>query len=93
MDYFDPAQAFGDDLSVALESVKASFLVISFTSDWRFSPGRSREVVQALLASGKPVSYAEIESNHGHDAFLVTIPYYHRVLAGYLARIEGGRTV
>ncbi|ANJ68330.1 homoserine O-acetyltransferase [Halothiobacillus diazotrophicus] len=90
LDYFDPAHGFGDDLSVALASVKASCLVVSFTSDWRFSPGRSREIVQALLAAGKRVSYAEIESNHGHDAFLVTIPYYHRVLAGYLAQIEGG---
>jgi len=90
LDYFDPAHGAGDDLAVALESVKASFLVISFTSDWRFAPERSREIVRALLASGKRVSYAEIESNHGHDAFLVTIPYYHRVLAGYLALINGG---
>ncbi|MDA3878438.1 MAG: homoserine O-acetyltransferase [Halothiobacillus sp.] len=90
LDYFDPAHGAGDDLAVALESVKASFLVISFTSDWRFAPERSREIVRALLASGKRVSYAEIESNHGHDAFLVTIPYYHRVLAGYMAQINGG---
>lgn len=88
LDYFDPAQASNDDLVAALAEVKAHFLVVSFTSDWRFSPERSREIVRALLASGKPVSYAEIESNHGHDAFLMTIPYYHRVLAGYMANID-----
>jgi len=88
LDYFDPAQVCNDDLVAALAEVKAHFLVVSFTSDWRFSPERSREIVRALLASGKPVSYAEIESSHGHDAFLMTIPYYHRVLAGYMANID-----
>lgn len=92
LDYFDPAQASNDDLVAALAEVKAHFLVVSFTSDWRFSPERSREIVRALLASGKQVSYAEIESNHGHDAFLMTIPYYHRVLAGYMANIDFAST-
>ncbi|MHB8920941.1 MAG: homoserine O-succinyltransferase MetX [Halothiobacillus sp.] len=88
LDYFDPAHDCGDDLVAALTPAQADFLVVSFTSDWRFAPERSREIVRALLAAGKRVSYAEIESNHGHDAFLMTIPYYHRVLAGYMASID-----
>ncbi|HQT44008.1 MAG TPA: homoserine O-acetyltransferase, partial [Halothiobacillus sp.] len=88
LDYFDPAHDYGDDLVAALTPAQADFLVVSFTSDWRFAPERSREIVRALLAAGKRVSYAEIESNHGHDAFLMTIPYYHRVLAGYMANID-----
>lgn len=92
LDYFDPARETGDDLSQALAQTAAKFLVISFTSDWRFAPHRSREIVQALLAAGKSVSYAEVDSNHGHDAFLMNIPYYHQLLAGYLRRVadEGG---
>lgn len=88
LDYFDPAHECGDDLMTALAPAQADFLVVSFTSDWRFAPMRSREIVRALLAAGKRVSYAEIESNHGHDAFLMNIPYYHRVLAGYMANIN-----
>lgn len=88
LDYFDPAHECQDDLTTALMPAQADFLVISFTSDWRFAPARSREIARALLAAGKRVSYAEIESNHGHDAFLMTIPYYHRVLAGYMANID-----
>lgn len=92
LDYFDPARDAGDDLSLALAPATAKFLVISFTSDWRFAPERSREIVRALLAAGKTVSYAEVDSNHGHDAFLMNIPYYHQLLAGYLRRVadEGG---
>lgn len=92
LDYFDPARETGDDLSQALAQASAKFLVISFTSDWRFAPARSREIVQALLAAGKSVSYAEVDSNHGHDAFLMNIPYYHQLLSGYLRRVadEGG---
>ncbi|MFW6341799.1 MAG: homoserine O-acetyltransferase, partial [Halothiobacillaceae bacterium] len=65
----------------------ARFLVMSFTTDWRFAPERSREIVQALLAAGKTVSYAEVEASQGHDAFLLPIPYYHRTLGAYLANV------
>ncbi len=87
LDYFDPASEHGDDLAAAVEPAKASFLVLSFTSDWRFAPERSREMVRALMASGKRVSYAEIEAHQGHDAFLLPITYYHQLLRGYLDRI------
>ncbi|MBE0510686.1 MAG: homoserine O-acetyltransferase [Chromatiales bacterium] len=87
LDYFDPAAAHGGDLSAALAHVKAKFLVVSFTSDWRFSPERSREIVKALLDGDKTVSYAEIEANHGHDAFLIPIPHYFDVFRSYMARI------
>ena len=84
LDYFDPAQAAGDDLAAALAPASARFLVVAFSSDWRFSPKRSREIVQALLANKKQVSYLEIESDFGHDAFLMPIPLYHRALSGFL---------
>jgi len=87
LDYFDPAQEAGDDLAEAMRPAKAGFLVLSFTSDWRFAPERSREIVRALMAAGKRVSYAEIEAHQGHDAFLLPITYYHRVLRGYLDQV------
>lgn len=87
LDYFDPAADAGDDLATALEPATARFLVVSFTSDWRFPPTRSREIVRALLAGGKSVSYAEVEAHQGHDAFLMPIPYYHQVLTGYFDNI------
>lgn len=87
LDYFDPAAAHGGDLSAALAHVKAKFLVVSFTSDWRFSPERSREIVKALLDGDKTVSYAEVEANHGHDAFLIPIPHYFDVFRSYMERI------
>ena len=88
LDYFDPAEAHGGDLTKALENVKARFLVISFTTDWRFSPARSRELVNALMAADKPVSYLEIDAAQGHDAFLLPIPRYVDALSGYMNRIE-----
>lgn len=87
LDYFDPSRDFGGDLSKALASTTAKFLVVSFTTDWRFSPSRSREIVKALLDARKDVSYAEIESAHGHDAFLMTDKPYHNVMRAYLKRI------
>jgi homoserine O-acetyltransferase len=87
LDYFDPAREYGGDLAAAFAHVKAQFLVVAFSSDWRFSPARSREIVQALVRSQKKVSYALIESSLGHDDFLMPIPHYHRVLGGYLQRI------
>jgi len=87
LDYFDPARACGGDLARALEPARAAFFVVSFTTDWRFAPERSREIVQALLARGLPVSYAEIDAPHGHDAFLLDDAQYHRVLGAYFARV------
>src|SRR5690606_17441832 len=76
LDYFDPAAAHDGDLIRTLENAKADFCVISFTTDWRFSPARSREIVDALVAAGKNVSYLEVEAAQGHDAFLIPIPRY-----------------
>ncbi|MGM8061934.1 homoserine O-succinyltransferase MetX [Vogesella indigofera] len=87
LDYFDPAKDYGGDLVAALKKATASFLVASFTSDWRFSPERSRETVKALIAAGKRVSYGEIESVHGHDAFLMTDQPYVDLMQAYLDRV------
>ncbi len=88
LDYFDPAHDFGGDLTAALAGTQAGYLVISFSTDWRFSPGRSREIVAALLDNGRNVSYAEIESTAGHDSFLMDDPYYHAVVRAYLENIK-----
>lgn len=88
LDYFDPALPFGGNLSAALAHVKAKFLVISFTSDWRFSPERSREIVKALLDNALSVRYAEVTAAHGHDAFLMPDQHYHDIMRAYLARIK-----
>ena len=87
LDYFDPASRFGGDLSAALAAAKARFLLVSFTTDWRFAPARSREIVRALLDNGADVSYAEIDAPHGHDAFLLDDPRYHGVLRAYFDRV------
>ena len=76
-----------DRLSRALACAKAAFLVISFTTDWRFAPERSREIVKALLDNRGDVTYAEIDAPHGHDAFLLDDPRYHRLVAAYFDRI------
>ena len=89
LDYFDPARATGGDLARALKPARAQFLVLSFTTDWRFSPARSREIVQALLDNRAVVSYAEIDSNQGHDAFLMENEDYFAVMSAYLDRISG----
>jgi len=88
LDYFDPALAHGGDLAAALAPATADFLVASFTTDWRFAPERSREIVQALLAARKRVTYAEIDAPHGHDAFLLEDPQYMAVVAAYFDRIH-----
>lgn len=87
LDYFDPALLFDNDLSRALKNVTAQFLVVSFTSDWRFSPARSREIVKALLDNELTVSYAEVTAAHGHDAFLMPDPHYHAILRNYFSQI------
>ena len=87
LDYFDPAASSGSDLSAVLEKASADFFVISFTSDWRFSPQRSHEIVKALHDNDLNVSYAEIESHHGHDAFLLALPQYLSVFSAYMDRV------
>jgi homoserine O-acetyltransferase len=87
LDYFDPAADYGDNLAEALKQTSAQFLVVSFTSDWRFSPERSHEIVRALLQAEKRVSYIEIEANQGHDAFLIPIPHYMNVFASHMKHI------
>ena len=88
LDYFDPAAAHGDDLARTLAGVKADFCLMSFTTDWRFSPARSREIVDALLAAKKNVCYLEIDAPQGHDAFLMPIPRYLQGFSAYMNRIE-----
>jgi len=90
LDYFDPAAEFGGDLTKALARVRAAFLVVSFTSDWRFSPVRSRQILKALVDNRLDVSYAEIDAPHGHDAFLMDDPRYHALIRAYLNNIEIG---
>ena len=87
LDYFDPAADFNHDLAAAFQRAQARFLVISFTSDWRFSPARSREIVKALIAARCEVSYVEIKSEYGHDTFLMPIPRYIEMFKAYLERV------
>lgn len=87
LDYFDPASDFGDDLNTAMAQIEAKSLVVSFTSDWRFSPVRSHEIVNSLLANNKTVSYAEIEAHQGHDAFLMPIPRYLEIFSTYMQQV------
>ncbi len=88
LDYFDPAKSHDDNLSDALKTAKANFLVMSFTSDWRFSPERSREIVKALQDNRLNVSYAEINAPQGHDAFLMQIEDYIDVFQSYMNKIK-----
>ena len=88
LDYFDPAYAYGGDLAAALARAKAKFLVASFSTDWRFSPARSREIVFALLHNRRHVAYAEIDCDAGHDSFLLDDAHYHAVLRAYLENIS-----
>ena len=83
LDYFDPARTYGGDLSHALARATCKFLLVSFTTDWRFAPKRSREIVKALLDNRLAVSYAEIDAPHGHDAFLLDDPRYMGVVRSY----------
>ncbi|PKO57768.1 MAG: homoserine O-acetyltransferase, partial [Betaproteobacteria bacterium HGW-Betaproteobacteria-19] len=88
LDYYDPAFAHGCKLTTALAGASADFLVVSFTTDWRFSPARSREIVYALLHNRRNVSYAEIDCQAGHDSFLLDEPHYHAVLTAWFDRIK-----
>jgi homoserine O-acetyltransferase len=87
LDYFDPASATGGDLAAAMRPATSKFLLAAFTTDWRFPPERSREIVEALIDCGHDVSYAEIDAPHGHDAFLLDDARYHRVLRNYFETI------
>lgn len=87
LDYFDPAENHGGNLTRAMAPAKADFLVISFTSDWRFAPSRSREIVKAIHDNDLNVSYAEVKASQGHDAFLMKIPHYLDVLSAYMDRV------
>jgi homoserine O-acetyltransferase/O-succinyltransferase len=90
LDYFDPAQGHAGDLTRALSGTEADFLLVSFTTDWRFAPERSREIVAALVNNRRRVSYAEIDAPHGHDAFLLEDARYHALIAAYFGRIATG---
>jgi homoserine O-acetyltransferase len=90
LDYFDPAKAYANNLSAAMKDVVAKFLVVSFTTDWRFAPDRSREIVKALLDNKLDVSYGEIDAPHGHDAFLLEDPRYHGLVRAYFEQIAKG---
>jgi homoserine O-acetyltransferase len=92
LDYFDPAAKADNNLAKVLSQVTCEFLLVSFTTDWRFAPERSEEIVNALVKSGKPVSYAKIEASEGHDAFLFPIPRYMAVLNAFLTRIANNLT-
>jgi homoserine O-acetyltransferase/O-succinyltransferase len=87
LDYFDPARTTGGSLMAALAAARAKFLLAAFTTDWRFPPVRSREIVEALIANDRDVAYAEIDAPHGHDAFLLEDPRYHRVMRAYFDNI------
>lgn len=87
LDYFDLAREYDNDPVTAFRRARCDFLVMSFSTDWRFSPARSREIVDALIAADRPVSYAEIEADEGHDAFLLPIPRYMDVFSAYMRRV------
>jgi homoserine O-acetyltransferase len=87
LDYFDLAREYDNDPVAAFRHARCSFLVISFSTDWRFSPQRSREIVDALIAADRPVTYAEIDADEGHDAFLLPIPRYLDVFSAYMRRV------
>ncbi len=88
LDYFDPASDFDDDLAATLASTECSFCVLSFSTDWRFPTSRSKEIVDALITAKKNVVSAVIESEHGHDSFLLPIDRYFKVLGAYLRRLD-----
>jgi homoserine O-acetyltransferase len=88
LDYFDPAKAHAQNLTQALARATAQFLLVSFSTDWRFAPARSHEMVQALVANQRDVSYAEIDAPHGHDAFLLDDPRYLSLVRAYFERIS-----
>ena len=89
LDYFDLAREYDNDPVAAFRQASCDFLVLSFSTDWRFSPGRSQEIVDALIAAGRPVTYANIDADEGHDAFLMPIPRYLELFSAYMQRVGG----
>jgi homoserine O-acetyltransferase len=87
LDYFDPTNTESIPLPDVLKNTECKFLVLSFTTDWRFSPSRSEEIVDALIQAGKPVSYSRLESTHGHDAFLIPDSTYERIFKAFMDRV------
>lgn len=88
LDYFDPAADYDHDLAKALANATCKFMLMSFTTDWRFSAERSQEIVNALIESGKAVSYADIDCPQGHDSFLIDVPRYVKLFKGYMDSIQ-----
>jgi len=88
LDYFDPSVDYDGDLSKAFANSDCKFLIMSFSTDWRFSPERSRELVNSLLKAGKDVSYLEIDADEGHDAFLLPVPRYLNALSAFLDKVH-----
>jgi homoserine O-acetyltransferase/O-succinyltransferase len=93
LDYFDPARDHGGDLAKALAAARCGFFIASFTTDWRFPPTRSHEIVKALLANQVPVTYTEVNAPHGHDAFLLDDPQYHSLVRAYFERVRATAVV
>lgn len=87
LDYFDPARTYSGNLAAALAPAQAAFCLVSFTTDWRFPPQRSREIVSALMRNNARVTYAEIDAPHGHDAFLMADRRYHDLIRSYFAQV------
>jgi len=90
LDFFDLSREYGNNPVKAFGHAQSDFLVISFSTDWRFSPARSKEITNALIAANKQVSYADIDSNHGHDAFLLKHPRFESVFHSYMQRVKAG---
>jgi homoserine O-acetyltransferase/O-succinyltransferase len=88
LDYFDPSREYEQSLVKAMSQTKCQFLVVSFTTDWRFTPQRSQEIVDALITNHKPVSYLDIDAEQGHDSFLFPIPLYVKALRAFLGGSE-----
>jgi homoserine O-acetyltransferase len=93
LDYFDPARDYDSNLSQALAPATCRFLVVSFTTDWRFAPSRSRELVDALITNHQPVSYIEVDAPQGHDSFLFPIARYVDTLRGFLGKVKSSHKV
>ena len=84
LDYFDLAREYNDSAITAFQNASCKFLVVSFSSDWRFSPKRSEEIVQALIGAERAVSYVEIDGPLGHDSFLLPVERYNNVFTAYM---------
>lgn len=87
LDYFDPARDYDGNLVAAVSAIQARILIASFSSDWRFSPRRSQELLDALVAANKPVQYIALKSAHGHDAFLMEDADYQAAIRIYFNNI------